>query len=95
MFVFFEHHHARAFAHHEAVAILVVGTRGLFRRVVERCRQSTAGIEARDAEAADRRLRAAGDHDIRIAKHNETRGIADSVRAGRAGRDHVPWFGPL
>ena len=53
--VFLEHHDAGALAHHEAVAILVVGTRRLFGRVVEtgrqrarrrRSRPSTAGRSA-------------------------------------------------
>lgn len=33
--ILLEHHHTRAFAHHEAVTILVVRTARLFRRVVE------------------------------------------------------------
>ena len=88
MFQFFQHHDAGALAHHEAVAVLVVGTRRLVGRVVEGGGQRAAGIEAGDAEPADRRFRAARHHHIGIVQRDQPRRIADGMRAGGAGRDH-------
>ena len=63
-----EHDDAGALAHDEAVAVPVVGARGLLGRVVEVGRQRAAGGEAGDARAADRRFGAAGDHHVGIAE---------------------------
>src|SRR3546814_18738004 len=65
MFIFLEHDDARALAHDEAVAVLVIGAARLFGAVViahvERARLREAG----DADQADRRLGAARAHDVR------------------------------
>ena len=83
--VLLEHDDAGALAHDEAVAVLVVGPRGLGRRVVEAGRQRAAGGEAGDRDAADRRFRAARHHHVGIAERDQARRVADRVRAGRAG----------
>ena len=49
--VFLEHDDAGALAHDEAVAVLVIGARGLLGRVVEAGGQRAAGGEAGDAPA--------------------------------------------
>ena len=55
--IFLEHDDAGALAHHEAVAILVIGAAGLFRLVVEIGAERARLGEAGDTERADRRLR--------------------------------------
>ena len=87
MLVFFEHDHAGALAHHEAVAVLVVGPRGALRRVVEAGRERARGGKARHRNPVDRRFRAARHHHVGIAERDQAAGIADRVRAGRAGGD--------
>ena len=82
-----EHDDAGAFAHDEAVAVLVIGARRLLGPIVEAGRQRAAGGEAGDRDAADRRFGAAGDHHVGIAQRDQPRGVADGVRAGRAGGD--------
>ena len=84
---FLEHDAARAFAHDEAVAIAVVGARGLLRPVVEAGRQRAAGAKAGQREAVDRRFGAARDHHVGVAERDQPPGVADRVRAGRAGGD--------
>ena len=84
----FEHHDARALAHHEAVAVAVIGARRALRLIVEIGRERAAGGEARDRQPADRRLGAAREHHVGIAERHQPRGIADGMRAGRAGGDH-------
>ena len=87
--IFLEHHDAGALAHHEAVAVLVVGPRGLGRRFVEAGRQ-----RARGAEAGHRRCRQIGDSvppaTITSASPSaiSRARVADRMRAGRAGRHH-------
>ena len=75
-------------AHHETVAVLVPRPRRAGRLVVEVGRQRLGLGEAGQADAADGRLRAAGDHHVGIVECDQPRGIADGVRAGRAGGDH-------
>ena len=94
VFVFFEHHDAGAFAHDEAVAVLVVGARGLLRRVVKAGGKRAAGGEAGNAQAADRGFRAARQHHVGIVERDQTRRVADGMRAGGAGRDDRV-IGPL
>ncbi len=86
--VLLEHQDARALAHDEAVAILVVRAAGLFRRVVEAGRHGPRGDEARHAHRADRRLCAARQHDVGVAVLDQPGRVADGVGAGRAGGDH-------
>ncbi len=86
--VFFENDDARAFAHEEAVAVPVVGSRRALRFVVEVGREGPACAEAGDGQTAQRRFRAARHHHVGVAKGDEPRGVADGVRAGGAGRHH-------
>ena len=85
--VFLENHDAGALAHHEAVAVLVVGARGACRVVVEARRQRPAGREARERQPVDRRFGAAGHHHVGVAERDQPRRVADGVGAGGAGRD--------
>ena len=85
---FLEHDAARALAHDEAVAVAIVGARGLLRPVVEAGRQRPAGAEAGERQAVDRRFGAARHHHIGVAERDQPPGVADRVRAGRAGGDH-------
>ena len=79
-----EHQHARALAQHEAVAVDVPGAAGRRGIVVARG-QRARRAEAADAERADRRLGAAGDHHVGIAVFDQARGLADAVIGRRAG----------
>ena len=85
---FFKHEDAGALAHHETVAVLVIGTRGLRRAVVEMRGQRAAAHKGGDAQTANRRLRAACNHHVRITPLNEAAGVANGVRARGAGRHH-------
>jgi hypothetical protein len=87
MLVFFQHHHARAFAEHEPVACLVPGTARAGGVVV------AGGERSRCAETADphrryRRLRAARHHDVGITVLDQPARLADAVRRGGARRHH-------
>ena len=94
MLVFLEHHDARALAHDKAVAVLVVGARGLLRRLVEAGRKRACRTEAGHCQPADRRFGSARDHHLGIAERDQARRIADRMRAGRA-RRHDRMIGPL
>ena len=82
-----QHDDAGALADDEAVAILVVGARGLGGLVVEAGGERAAGGKAGHADAADRALGAARHHHVGIVERDQARGIADGVRARRAGGD--------
>ena len=82
-----QHDDAGALAHHEAVAVLVVGTRGLLRLVVEGGAQRAAGGKAGNGDAADRALGSARHHHVGIVELDQPRRVADRMRAGRAGGD--------
>ena len=88
MLIFLEHDHARALAHDEAVAVLVIGAAGLFRLVVESGAERARLGEAGDADRADGRFGAAGQHDVGIVVLDHPRRVADRMGAGRAGGDH-------
>ena len=94
MIVLFEHHSARALAHHESVAIAVVRPRGAFGCLIESGRQRPARGKAGERDAVDRRFRAAGHHHVGIAERDQSSGVADGVSTGRAGGDHGV-IGPL
>ncbi len=64
--IFLEHHHARALAHDEAVAVLVVGAAGLLGPVVKAHVERPRLGEAGHADRADGRFRAAREHDVGI-----------------------------
>ena len=70
---------ARALAHDEAVAILVVRPRRLGRPVVEADRERAHGGKSRHRNAVDRRLAAARHHDVGVAERNHPPGVADGV----------------
>ncbi len=86
MFQLLKHHNAGALAHDETVTIDIIGARGALRLVVEIGGKRLAGGKAGERDAADRRFRAAGNHDIGIAEADDPAGVADRMRARRAGR---------
>ena len=83
----FEDEDASALSHHKPITILIIRARGFFRRVVEIGRQRLAGRETGDPKSADRGFRTAGDHHVSCAVPDQTRGVADRMRAGRTGGD--------
>ena len=86
VFELFEHEHARTFAHHEAVAILVEGTRrGL--RIVVAARKRVHRIEGAHGERMNRRFATARDHHLRVAATDDVHGFADRMKPRRAGGD--------
>ena len=86
VFKLFEDEHARAFAHHEAVAVLVEGTRsGL--RIVVAARERVHGVKGAHGEGMNRRFAAARDHDRRVAALDHVHRFADGVQTRRARRD--------
>src|SRR5215207_2765940 len=87
MLIFLEHDDARAFAHDETVAVLVIGPAGLFGLVVEVRRQRPGLRETSDADRADGRLRATREHDVRVVVLDHARSVADRVSSRRAGGD--------
>src|SRR5437879_917759 len=88
MLVFLEHYDAGAFPHHETVAVLVIGTRGFFRRVVEGGRQRPRCAKPRHRQPTYRRFGSAGHHHIGVVERDQPACIADRVGAGRTRRDH-------
>ena len=83
---FFQHHHASAFAHDEAVASLVEGTRGC-RGVVVASAHGLHVAESGIGQLANNSLGAAGDHGHGIAAANHLARLANGVVGGGAGRD--------
>src|SRR3546814_21125270 len=77
MFIFLEHDDARALAHHETVAALVIGTARLFGGVVAAHVQRARLREAGDPDRADRRFGAASQHDVGIAVLAHARRLHD------------------
>ena len=91
--IFLEHDDARALAHDEAVAVLVVGAAGLLGPVVEAHVERARLGEAGDAERIDRRFGTAGEHDVGVVVLDHPRRVADRMGAGRAG-GHDRMVGP-
>src|SRR3546814_10000979 len=87
MFIFLEYDDARALAHHETVAVLVIGTARLFGGVVAAHVERARLREARDADRADRRFGPAREHDVGVAVLDHRRRLAARMRAGRTGGD--------
>ena len=85
--VFLENDDAGTLAHDEAVAVGVIGARGLLWLVGPLGGQGLAGVEASDADLADRRLGPARDHHVGVAVADQAHGVADGMGAGRAGGD--------
>src|SRR5690606_29086302 len=86
VFVFLQHQHAGAVGQHEAVAVLVPGTRSALGIVV------AGGQRARRAEAADAQrgrgmFRTAGNHDVGVAVLDDPGGVTDVMRGRRARGD--------
>src|SRR3990170_3870824 len=72
---------ARPLSHDKTVARGVKGARGLLRFVVaggDGLHRAKAG----HAKLGDRRLRAAGDHRIRLAALDDAHGVTDGIAAG-------------
>ena len=88
VFQLLENDDASALAHDKTVPPLVPGARRRFRVIVEPRRQGPRGCKAGEPKAADRRLRAAGNHHIGIIECNQPGSIADRMGTGRAGRHH-------
>ena len=86
--IFFQHHHASAFAHHETIAILIIGAAGAGGIVVEIGRKRAGLGETGDAQRAQRTFRTAGQHHIGIIQRDHAGGIANGMGAGGAGGDN-------
>ena len=80
-----EHEHAGALADHEPVALDVEGLGRALRMLVVGA-QGARRREPGHADRADRRLAAAGEHDLGRAVADEARGVADGVGGRGAGR---------
>ena len=82
---FFEDENAAAAGDHEAVAVLVIGSAGLLRRLVELGRHRAHRVE-QFAERPVELLAAAGEHHVLLAPLDHLGCVADAVRRSRAGR---------
>ena len=85
VFQFFENQHAAAARDDETVAILVEGARGAFRRLVVARRHRAHRVEQYRQRPVEF-FAAAGENDVLLAPLDEFAGIADAMRARRAGR---------
>ena len=86
-FQLFQNQHARAFPYNESIAILVPGAASPPRRIVAG-RKRPHGAKSADPHGGDTRLGAAADHHIGVAVLNESKRIANSMRAGSASRGY-------
>ena len=84
---FLEHQNARALADYKAVPLKIEGNRSAL-RVLRRIERRELH-EARNPDRGDARLRAARQHDIRVAADNGAKGLTDVVCAGCTGRHNV------
>src|ERR1035437_2507853 len=84
MLEFFEDEDAGAFAHDEAVAILVPGTAGAGGVVIARGKCAHGG-ESAYAHGSDGGFGASGNHYVGVMVLDDAKGIADGVGAGGAG----------
>ena len=82
--VLFKHDDAGTLPHDEAVAFLVERARRVLRIVIARAHRFHRAKSA-DAEGHDRRFRAAGEHDGRIAHLDGAPRLADGVVRGGTG----------
>ena len=88
MLEFLEHHHRRALAKHEAVAVVVERPARPGRLVVPRGERREQ-VEARDAERMDHAVGAAGEHHVGLAAANDLGRLADRLAGGGAGGEAV------
>ena len=79
-----DHQHARALAHHKAVALRIERARCLLGRVVERGAQRLGRCKAAQAHAVDGGLAATTHSDVGFAAADQARGIANRLHAGGA-----------
>mmetsp|Transcript_5005 Transcript_5005/g.20004 ORF Transcript_5005/g.20004 Transcript_5005/m.20004 type:complete len:392 (+) Transcript_5005:560-1735(+) len=84
-----EDEHTAAFAHDEAGAVFVEGTGSTRGIVVEGGDHGLHGREASKAERSERRLRATGDHDVRLAALEEVQRRAERVGARGTSAHHT------
>ena len=82
-----EHDQPCALSHDEARAVLVKGTRSVRRIVIVIRAERLHRRKARTRRLGDARLRAARDHDVRLAALHDAIGVTDTVRA-RGARRH-------
>src|ERR1700730_19303837 len=85
MLEFFENQDAGAFAHHEAIAVLVPRTAGASGIVIG-SRKRAHGGESSDAHGSDGGFGASRNHYVGVVVLDDAEGIADGVGAGGAGR---------
>ena len=81
-----EHDHHGALAEDEARALRVERPRRALRLVLVVLRERAEQPEADHVEPRRQRVRAAGEHDLRVAFLDAPKGLADGVRGRRAGR---------
>src|SRR6478736_30102 len=92
MLQLFEHHRARAFTDHEAVALSIPRSRSLQGAIVETGGDGTHDRKASEGEPTRGCLRAGREHHVRVAQRDQATGVAQRVRAGRtSGHDGVVW----
>ena len=89
-----EHDQPCALAHDEPRAVLVKGTRSVRRIVIVIRAERLHRRKARTRRLGDARLRAARDHDIRLAALHDAIGVTDTVRA-RGARRHDAGHGAV
>ena len=82
MFIFFQDDYACTFAHHETIAVLVVGAACGFGTVIIAGVQRTRLRKPGYAKRTDCPFRAACDHHVRIVVTDHACGIANRMRAG-------------
>ena len=88
VFEFLQHHHGRALAKHEAVAVVVerpAGPGGLVVAGGEGGEQ----VEPGDAKGMDHAVRAAGEHHVGLAAADDLGSLADRLARSRAGCEAV------
>ena len=68
--------YARRLRHEAPIATMAVG-------LIVHADQAEAILQAGDADLADRRFRAAGDHYVGVAVLDQARGVTDGVGAGK------------
>ena len=83
-----QHHNPGPFAHHEPVAVGVIGAAGLGRIIGAPGRKRLAGVEPGDADLGYRAFGSPGHHHIGVAPLDQPGGVANRVGTGRTGGNH-------